>query len=387
MINCFFWYSAIWTFILILYSFNISEYNIKLDSKLLTFFAITISISFVLGMIFRKNFKFTYSSNIPKNIKKKVFAIVIGYIIEFIYSGYIPLISIAFTNTAIYEEFPGIPIFHVILNGITSFYAIKIFYYAICNKEKRKEMLKLYIILISMFLLMYYRSMIVINLFMALLLTIEYLRNNKKIKIKHYVMTGIFLLLICYAYGGIGNVRDGYKWNDNSYIEELGLYTTFPKFIPKQYMWTYSYLTTPLSNLNYNIKNNEVNDNPIVLLSNIIPDFITKRLDIVNTNNEPMLIRTYFNATTGWTSIYLCSGIEGMYLIYFYLVFLTIVILYNCQEKEKKGYKENNTIILAILNIIVIFFFFYNTLAYVGTSLMFYICLIALLCQGIKLKK
>lgn len=387
MINCFFWYSAIWTFILILYSFDISDYNIKLNNQLLMFFIVTITISLILGIIFRKNFKFTYNSNVPKRLNKKVWIIVIGYIIEFLYAGYIPLISIAFTNTAIYEEFPGIPIFHVILNGITSFYAIKIFYYAICNKERRKELLKLYIILISMFLLMYYRSMIIINLFMALLLCIKYLQDNKKIKLKHYVMTLIFVLLLCYAYGGIGNIRDGYKWNDNTYIEELGLYTKFPKFIPKQYMWAYSYLTTPLSNLNYNVNNNEVNNNGIVLVSNIIPDFITKRLNITRTNNETILIRTYFNATTGWTSIYLCSGIEGMYLIYFYIVSLTIVILYNCQEKDKKGHKENNTIILIILNILVIFFFFYNTLTYVGTSLMFYISLIALLLQGVKLKK
>lgn len=387
MLNCFYWYSAIWTLILVLYSFDISEYNTNINPMLLYFLIVTIVISLILGVIFRKNFRFIYKEGIPKKLNIKVYIIIIGYILEFLYARYIPLISIAITKKVTYSEFPGIPIFHVILNGMTSFYAIKICYYAICNKKERKKLLKYYLMLISMFLLMYYRSMIVINLFMAILLYISYLQSIKKIKIKYYIIAVISLILMCYAYGGIGNIRDGYKWNDNSYIEKLGLYTKFPKIIPKQYMWTYSYLTTPLANLNYNINYNKINSNIFNLLNYIIPDFLSKRLNIVNTNKETILIKTYFNATTGWTGVYLSYGIEGMYIIYFFMIFLIMVVLYNCQQKAKKGLFDNNTVILAIQCVIVIFMFFYNTLSYVGTSLMYYIALIYLLIQGIKIKR
>lgn len=381
MLNCFYWYAAIWTFILILYHFDISNFNMTLNPLLFIFLVITIIISLFLGLVLKKNFKFIYKEGVPKNLNKKVYAIVVGYIIEFIYAGYIPLISIAITKTNIYSEFPGIPIFHVILNGLTSFYAIKIAYYAICNKKERKKLVKMYIILMLMFLLMYYRSMLVINIFMVLLLFIAYLQSEKKIKIKHYIIMLFSILIMCYIYGGIGNIRDGYKWNDNSYIEKLGMYKTYPSIIPKQYMWTYSYLTTPLANLNYNVLNNQINYDTLGFVKNIMPNFLSKRLNINNNANETLLIRTYFNATTGWTAIYLNSGIEGMYIMYFIITFIIIFVLYNCQQKKNNQKYENNTIILAILCVIVIFMFFYNTLSYVGTSLMFYIALISLIAQ------
>ena len=377
MLNCFYWYAIIWTIILILYSFDISYFNTDLNPDLLVFLLLTIGMAIVIGIAFRKCFSFKICEKIPNNTKKNVIYIILGYILEFLYAGYIPLISIAFKNNRVYEEFPGIPIFHVLLNGITSYYAIKIFYYMLCaNKEEKKYFLIQYILLLSMFLLMYYRSMIVINVFMAMILTISYFQKKKKIKLKHYIIM-VLLLLLCYCYGGIGNIRDGYEWNDNSYIENLGLYKSFPKIIPKQFMWTYSYLTTPLSNLNYNINNNNVKINLQNYLSEFFPDFLSKRLFKNTEITEIMLIRTYFNATTGWSSIYVNAGFIGMYIVFIYIMFLFTYGLY--KSSKKKGIETDKTIFYAIMNIVMIFMFFYNTLSYVGISLMFYISLFSII--------
>lgn len=373
MLNCFFWYAAIWIFILILYSFNITSFNQPLDKTLLIFILITTIISIIFGIIFRNKFKgdFSYGYKIS-NLKIKL--IIIGFFINFAYSKSIPFLSIVFLKNRIYGEFEGIPLFFVFLVAYSEYSALKYFYSALCNKYNRKKNIRNYLLILLMFLLCYFRSMIVINVFMAMLLLMGYLKNKNTIKIKHlrYMLVGIIIL--CYFYGGIGNMRQGFTWNDNHYIQNLGLYTSYPKYLPKQFMWTYSYLTSPLANLNYNVINTTPNYNINSIISATLPSTISKRLFNVH-NANILLIRDYFNANTGWCNIYAAGGINAMYFLYFYMVALTLISLKMFNYKKNK---KNKVLFSAILCIVYIFMFFYNTLAYVGISLLFWISFFSL---------
>lgn len=374
MLNCFFWYSAIWMFILLLYSCNISSYNTPLNSGLLCFILITSAISLLLGIFFRKKFIFQEDSSVEIT-SKPLYALLLGYLADFFYAKNIPFLSIVFFKTSSYGEFEGIPLFHVLLIGFSSYYALKYFYCFLCTSKNRKKNFLSYLTILFLFFLGYYRSMIVFNVIMALLMTLAKLRARKKIYFKHYLVAFALIVLLCYGYGGIGNVRDGYKWNDNTYIERLGLYTNFPSFIPKQYMWTYSYLTTPLANLNYNITKQEPDYDKKGLLYEFFPSAISKRVFPEVKEDNFILIKTYFNAVTGWCNVYLHYGYIGMYLLFFFMVALTLIGIYflSFPKNQKK-----RTMFSVVLCVIYVFMFFYNTLNFVGLSLLFWLSFLPL---------
>lgn len=391
MLNCFYWYTIIWGSVLVLYMFDLSSFNIQLDSGLIFFIISTSLISLVLGYLFRKIFVFNFEDNfdeknkkIKKQLRNSLIVLTVLYIFEFLYSREIPIISILITKNSKYGEYYGIPLLHVFIVAITSYYSQKFFYQYICTQKFKKYAIFSYIYTLGLFLLCYYRSMIIINLFMSGLMYINYQKTKiKKFGLKKVIIFTTLISIVLYLYGGIGNLRDGYSWNDNSYIENIGLYKRFPKFIPKQYMWTYSYLTTPLANLNYNIKNNNVRNELSGFAGELIPETLTKRiLQDKRDNIKVLLIRHYFNAVTGYCTSYITYGYFGMYLLYFWLTVLTMFSLYLV---NKINSPRKKTMLYTILIVVYTFMFFYNTLNYVGISLIFWVNICSLF--GIKNKK
>lgn len=109
IINPFFWYSIIWLIVLILYNLDYSELYEPLHQGLFVFILSTILIAFAIGIIFQRHFKKIQRVNIRYKTKYlSVCLIVVLFIIEFIYCGYIP-----FFNPRGYYDF-GIPTIHVI---------------------------------------------------------------------------------------------------------------------------------------------------------------------------------------------------------------------------------------------------------------------------------
>lgn len=220
MLNCFYWYTVIWIMVLILYEFNLTDFNIKLDTGLIIFIIFTTVISLILGFVFRKELTY-HSDDIEKKkfSKKGIILLTIAYILDFIYSKEIPFIAIAIKKTAKYGQYTGVPVLHVITIALSTYYAQKYFYNFLNEDCDKKKNVKAYIYIMFLFFLSYYRSMIIINLFMSFI-TYAAL-NKKKINIKKILLSIIVIMIVLYFYGGIGNIRDGYNWNDNSYIERI----------------------------------------------------------------------------------------------------------------------------------------------------------------------
>lgn len=371
MLNCFFGYAFIWIFILILYACGFSQFNNHLDFGLVLFIISTIVISLILGF-YNKN-KFKYQSYAKNPGRLPILIISIGFILNFIYARSIPFLNIV-KGSAGYGDFEGIPLVYVFIVGISYYYGIN-YFNAFLNLENNKKQNLLYFIIINIFyLLCFSRSMILFLLGGAFILYMQKRRYDskhlfKKKKVK--IITIIFVMFVAlYSFGALGNIRSGYKFNDNSYIERIGLYNnSFPKFLPKQFMWSYSYLTTPLANLNYNVvkykKNNNNSFNYRGVTSELINRTFSKRLfpDLFHNMTEEDfgfdLIRTYFNAATGYCMMFRYGGYIGIWLEYIVLIIITLIQLSLLKKDYNKDKANGTFIILFIVNTLM---FFYNTL-------------------------
>ena len=372
MLNYFWWYSAIWFSVIVLYLLGWSDFNRPLDPSLLLFLFSTSIVSLIIGYIFRKRFKFSVDKSVNVNIMP-IIALAIAVLIELFVAGHVPLFSILL-HTREYGNFDSIPFLHVAIISLSLYYYAKSFYCVVCGTERKKHII-ICMILLFFFALYFFRACFIICGFVSANILLAYLKYKKKIKPKSIVISVIAALLLLYLFGGVGNVRQGVSWNDNTLIERIGLYNEkYPSIIPKQYMWAYSYITSPLANLNDNILlDNRTDDD--ALIKEVLPTAITKRLaDPTQSEVKPYLEREYFNAVTGWCSIYMRAGLPGMYLLFCVLMGMGLIGV-NKRFVKRKGY----VIYFIIFSVVVAFMFFYNTIAYVATSIPMWICLIWIL--------
>ena len=186
-----------------------------------------------------------------------------------------------------------------------------------------------------------------------------------------------------FLFGVLGNVREGYEWNDNTFIDLLGRYIRFPKFIPGQYKWFYSYAMSPLSNLNFNIEQQNTTFDFKYLLAQVLTESLTNRfLPGYHNNMNSMLVRSYFTVSTGYCDSYIYGGIIGMYFLYFFFIGCSFFVIKMLQYTQ--NYREK-AVTLAFLAVMYIINFFQNTFWYTGTSLTFLFCCIVLLINICKI--
>lgn len=387
MLNCFYWYSYTWTIILILYSFKLSEFNQKLDNKLLIFILVTIIISYIIGYINRKKFKFSINA-IDYGIKPLIIILTL-FFINFYHAKSIPFFSIIKGNSS-YGDFNGIPLLYIFLNSITYYFGINYFNAFLNLKDNKKRNLICFLLIIFMYLLVFSRSTILFLSIGSFLLYIMKRKNTstRNFKKKNILLIIIFIFISLYLFGALGNIRSGYKYNNNSYIQRIGLYNKFPVFLPKQFMWSYSYLTSPLANLNNNIKKQSYTTyNKIGILNELINRIIaTKLFPNIKNGIEAVLNiginKEYFSAVTGYFLMYNYGGFYGMFLQFFILMIVLYIQIIMLKKDYNKG-KENGTYIILLLSSILMFF--YNSLNTTTISLWLIVNFISLI-NKLKIK-
>lgn len=386
MLNCFYCYSIIWTLILILYSFKFSLFNQSLDVNLLIFIIFTIVTSFFVGYV-NKN-KFKYSNKAVDYGLKPIILIIVLFILNFVYAREIPFFSII-KGASLYRDFDSIPILYVVLNGISFYFGINYFNAYLNLDTHKKRNIICFLIINLLYLLVFSRSTILFLISGAFILYIMSKRKNstkeKKVKKKKYVSIFLFIFLTFYAFGALGNIRSGLKFNDNSYIQRIGLYNNYPEFLPKEFMWSYSYFTSPLANLNNNVKNNKnIVFNSEGVFSELINRTIGKRLLPNLEYGEEAIVKVgiekeYFSAVTGYFLMYTYGGFVGMIFQYFILLIVSYIQIKLLKKINNEG-KENCTyIILLLANILM---FFYNSLNTTTVSWWLIINFISLLKKG-----
>lgn len=362
MLNIFYLYALVWSFIFAFYLLNWSDLCEKLNFILILFLIYVIILSCVLGYR-SKNFKENKNIHLKKNYSRKTtFVILIFFVIEFVINRKIPLIDVILGFSYQDTEFYTIPIIHNFFSAYAIFYSIYIVYYYAHTKEKR--LIVDYVLLVCVFALLVQRQYVFIDVVLMMYLLFSLNISRKKIftNVKSIVLTFVTLLGVLYIFGIAGNARYGnlWKWSDSSMIMKLGkINNNFPSFIPEPYAWSYIYIVSPLANLNYNISIKNKSFSILGWLGEYVPQFIKMRVPIFPKADLKLQVNS-LNVLTEFAGSYYFAGFLGIFMI-------VTVHLGICYFILKQAYRRKNEI-YCIINTAM---FYYLVLSVFDNSFIF----------------
>lgn len=302
-----------------------------------------------------------------KNIKyhkTPTILLVIGTVIEFIYSKQLPLISII-KGTSEYGDFTGIPLLHGIIINFTIFYSAYLFYVYI--ETRNKEVGYGVVVQFIIFLLMFQKGAMIICLFIFGNLLFAKIRYQGKTAIGPVILGMVLVgIVVLFLNGVLANIRSGVAWSDNSYIFRVALIKKWPAFVPGQFAWAYSYITTPLGNLNNLIRMSLDNINVSQVIGTVIPIMILKVVapnSVISLDNSTLMVES-MNASSGFYNPAYVGGIRG--IVFFYVITMIIIMVFGLWL-----YKKNEASpMYGIFSMMIVFCFFYDTFNTSVTSLL-----------------
>ncbi|STO32269.1 Uncharacterised protein [Fusobacterium necrogenes] len=341
LINPFYLYSISWTITLVFYKINIIKVFPKLSLELEIFLILSILFSIFLGKTLRiKRIKFT------KNFEDKILfiIIIIGWVLTFLYERKIPLIEAMRKTGYIYIDFKGIPTISPLIYTLTTYHSIKNYIQYLIFKEKKY--LLYFTIEICFYLLGYRRGPILI-IFIANFLSYVYIRGIKNLLLKGIIIS----FIVAYLFGILGNIRHGFSPLDTRMLKAIVFLNTEESFFDPL-LWVYTYITSPLSNLQHTLEINNITFNIFEYIRrNFFLDFIQKRFQ--GYTNIKLLIPV-LTVQTGYNSSIINLGMLGAWITY--ITYMSFGYLYLKLMKNTEYY----FIILLLLGITNIFFIFDN---------------------------
>ncbi|MEJ0029482.1 MAG: hypothetical protein WDO15_03570 [Bacteroidota bacterium] len=142
-------------------------------------------------------------------------------------------------------------------------------------------------------------------------------------------------------------------------------------FVPKEYFWTYIYMSSSIANLQYNINERPeptVNASSVfwTAVNECLPDFITKRIHVLRDTApaKEWRIGYSFNVSTIYSRAYSYSGWPGMILMAVFLIVFPWIYLALIDQRSEffiTGW--------AILCTMYFFASYDNTFRFTGLSL------------------
>lgn len=372
LFNPYFLFSFIFLVVLLLYQLNWSQLTRSISWQLLFFLTLNILLFLFLGYQFDKQ-KIENPDKIYKYKKSYIYLsvfIIIGILIEGIFlKGYPLFNSIGWGNIQ-YIEY-GIPVFHVLLLTVSYFFSLVLFECLIHIPKEKKLYLSLGISLIP-FILTINRGMLVMIVISCICLYAQY--NRIVVRKKLILIVTIGALAFFYLFGLFGNYRINSDYQqkrniiDSTIIMDVGEASSSfrESYIPKPFFWTYTYVTSPLSNLQHNMNEHKKNGNQekdnlfdfIKIM--FLPDTLSKRMNPTVIHNYQ--VRTELTVGTSYYEVYPRYGWMGMYIYLFVVSIFPFIYL----GLIKKFATEYINIGIALLCTIYSLFFFTNFLSYTG---------------------
>jgi oligosaccharide repeat unit polymerase len=362
--NPFYIYIYSFLSVIVVYTLGWSLLYPKLSTGLLLFLYGSFLISFFFGAIIDRYNPIRY--RVIKEESNIIIILLLIYVflfLEFINNRGIPLILVLKTDWYDYTKF-GIKTLHTIFITFTSFYTVYLFHVFLSRKSFK---VFLYLVLLMMIpVLIYNRGMFLINLISFLFV---YLMSVKhvKLKIKIFIILGLFIIL--YFFGILGNYRMTKSISSDYFLEVSQASPSFKEsVIPKEFMWTYIYVSSPLGNLE-----NTISSNPVIayrwkdlIVTELLPDFLSKRISpIVKAKRVEKINRltSFMTVGTIYARSYILMGWIGMIIMMLLLMlgsFIYIVLL----PRNSKYYVTG----ISILSTFMLFNTFTNMIYFSGIS-------------------
>jgi len=357
--NPFFIYSSIFVFIILIYPLQWSDIQPELSGNLTLFILSTVVISFFLSLIFRGNFKNISLESIKyKNNFVWIFSVV-GVALEFIYAKGIPLIKVMKGEFHDYFAF-GIPTFHAIFLPYLISIGLISFYNYLASKNKSDLFLYLFSILFCVLIIN--RGAVIFILFSSLV--IHFLLKNN-LTPKKVILTVIGGVITLYLFGVVGNYRmvsSGYQGNDIILTVGRANSNFYESNVPTEFFWSYLYLVTPFSNLQYQVNNIPSNvDIENAFKYHILIDFLQKRI-FPDNQQQAMLLQEEFNVSTMYGDVVQVAGIPGAMVLFIWYILVVFVVTKLTPSKYK-------IIVIGILCCISVLQCFTNIMVVAGYGL------------------
>lgn len=368
--NPFFGYAVACALTLILYSLHWSGRYPPLSASLGTFLGATVLIHLLTGQLWKRSFCLPSSPRFPTINHFRVTGVVyVLWTLDFIYEGGIPLIKILLHQPYNYRLF-GFPTVHVFTVTFASCYTVFLFYEFLITKERR--LLLLWAVNLMAAVLIYSRAMLVFNLVSCAFIWLSVWPYRRLFLFPACI---IALSILLYFFGVLGNLRvsrEAGKEYTNDLFLNVGKATS--EFegtgIPKEYFWSYVYLTSPIANLQSNL-NNSISL-PLstaaagqMAINEFLFDFISKRVNRYTGHSrvDGYTIGPPFNVSTVYSGSFSYLQWPGMIAMALFLVVFPWLYL-KCTVRNSVF----TTVGVSILCTMYCFLLYDNTIRFTGLA-------------------
>jgi hypothetical protein len=359
ILNPFFWFTFVWTLVLIIYSMNIATIYPALSLPLFLFFVIILVVSVILGILFDRLFLKKRAWVILKSDRPAYGLMLVclaSFLLEVLVCRMVPLLEVFKGNSAAYKDF-SVKYFSFLAVSLTlvldAISSVKLVY---GGKDRMKNLWGLaacYLI----FLLSYSRGVLILSL----LITAVVIISRFKVSVRGVALVLILAVLGAFVFNVAGNLRQRASWNDSAFIMAISGFNPQYSYL-KDFSWVLVYVATPLGNLSYNYQNVPSLNSVSGLLSQLIPDFIAKRL-WAGYSSSLTLVQPGLTVSSMFAGGYKYYGLLGMSLSYLELVLLVFAVP-AITKKNTKYFLAS----LASLSVIAALTFFDNMVTYSGYS-------------------
>ncbi len=367
--NPFYSYCVSFGLAIVFYSLDWSTLYPPLTFSLLAFLILTLLFQGVAGYLWSGRVKVPIAA-FRADVRMAATITAFLYILwtfDFIHAGGVPLLMILFDTPFNYRTF-GVPTLHVFTVTFASFYTILLFDQYLSTRNR--WILCFFIANLLAAVLIYSRAMFLFNTSACLLLFIHRYSS-------HRVRLALFglpiLLLLLFLFGVMGNLRVAREAN-KPYASDLLVVTgsATQAFalspIPKEFFWTYIYVTSPLANLQTNANLSppsplSIQNTVDLVINEFTFDFMSKRINRLLGKEAALEHRITgpFNVSTIYSRSYSYQNWWGMAFMAIFLLLLPWA--YRAVLKTKSPYSATG---YALLCTIFLFSAYDNTFRMTG---------------------
>jgi hypothetical protein len=282
---------------------------------------------------------------------------VVGYASEFAYAGDVPLLQALSGGGADYTYF-GIPTFHVLLWGISSFYSV--FWWDCYLGTKYKRYLIFSSIGIVAPMLMFSRGGVLMNALACL-----FVYGNRRGLRRRGLLLGVCAICVALGFGYLGELRVGTRAQNLILTIGGANEKILDSQLPDPTFWFYLYVSSPLANLQYaELHRSSDALSRVGVVVDFLPDFVSKyfaTVEEVSAVDRSLRISDALTAGTAYARPLVNLGWIGPYALH--TIFLAFAFCATRFSRRSRYYGA----ILALLCAQGGLMFFDNMFVYAGS--------------------